>query len=168
MGAVRVDKQSPNLTIRTGVPDDYEAVLAIQKAAYGLKEAPLYGAGLPPLFETPESIADEVKHGITLVVGEIDGHVVASLRAMRLPDRTVHFCRLSVAPDRQGCGIGQKMTLALESLYPDAPAFILECGEKSDENMHIYTKLGYEKTGKTFQVENGPFCHEMRKIRRQS
>lgn len=164
-GSNHVDKQSPELTVRYGTPDDYEAALEIQRRAYFAKEAPLYGPNLPPMAETPGTLAAEIAGGKILLVGEMDGRVVASLRMKKLEDGAVYFGRLSVDPDMQGNGIGKKMALAVESFNPDAPAFVLDCGDRSDENMYIYSKLGYVKTGKTFQVENGPFCHEMRKER---
>lgn len=160
-----MDEDRTGMTFRIGCPGDYPAVLDIQRRAYKQKEAPLYGDAIPPLSETPETLAGEIADGKALLVGEMDGRVVASLRMKKRDDGAVYFGRLSVDPDMQGRGIGQKMALAVEELNPDAPAFYLDCGVDSTENMHIYTKLGYRKTGKEFQVEGGPYCLEMRKLR---
>lgn len=155
--------QKAALAIRLGRPEDYEAVLDIQRRAYRAKEAPLYGENIPPLSETPESLAHELSEGKQLVVGLLDEKIVASLRMKILEDGSAYFGRLSVDPEYQGKGFGQMMALAVEDLNPAASEFVLDCGEFSDENFHIYSKLGYRKTGKFFQVENGPKCVEMRK-----
>lgn len=155
----------PELRVRIGTPEDYPAALEIQKRAYRLKEAPLYGENLPPLRETPETMAREAAEGKILLVGEMDGRVVASLRMKTLEDGSVYFGRLSVDPDLQGRGIGKRMALAVEDLHPAAGAFVLDCGERSEENHYIYSKLGYRETGKTIDVPDGPRCVEMIKRR---
>lgn len=158
-----MDKRDFELTIRLGTPEDYSAALEIQRRAYELKEVPLYGTNLPPLSETPATLAEEAKEGKQLLVGTHGGKVVASLRMKVLEDGAAYFCRLSVDPDLQGHGIGQRMALGFEAFHPDAKEFALDCGERSDENMHIYTKLGYRPTGEAFQVPNGPRVLVMRK-----
>lgn len=153
------------LTTRLGEPADYPAALDIQRRAYKQKEAPLYGPDIPPLSETPETLTKEIAGGKRLLVGEHAGRIVASLRVQEREDGAVYFCRLSVDPDFQGNGIGQRMALAVEALHPRVREFVLDCGEKSDENMHIYTKLGYQPTGEAFQVPGGPRVLVMKKIR---
>jgi len=153
----------PALSFRLGTPDDYPAALEIQRRSYALKEAPLYGQNIPPLSETPETLAAEIAEGKQLLVGVLDGKVAASLRMKTLEDGAAYFCRLSVDPDLQGQGIGKQMVAAFEEFNRDALAFTLDCGVDSAENMHIYTKLGYRETGESFQVPNGPKCLVMRK-----
>lgn len=157
---------SAALTVRPGVADDYAAVLDIQRRAYTMKEAPLYGPDLPPLQETPETLVQEAKEGKLLLVGVRSGRVVASLRTKKLDDGSVYWCRLSVDPDLMGNGIGQQMIHAVEERNPDAPALVLDCGENSAENMHIYSKMGYRTTGEAYQVPNGPRVLVMRKERK--
>jgi Acetyltransferase (GNAT) family. len=146
---------------RLGGPDDYASVLDIQRRAYKQKEAPLYGDDIPPLSETPESLAEEIAGGKQLLVGESGGRIVASLRMKKLENGAIYFGRLSVDPDLQGRGIGQRMALAVEEFNPGAAEFVLDCGDNSLENRHIYEKLGYRETGKAIQVPNGPRCLEM-------
>ncbi len=162
-----MEKEAFELEVRFGTPADYPAALAIQHKAYGLKEAPLYGPDLPPLHETPETLATEVAAGTALLVGVHGGRIVASMRRKIKEDGSAYFYRLSVNPDLQGRGIGQRMMLAAEGLHPDAPGYVLDCGDKSAENMHIYEKIGYRKTGAVIQVPNGPRCLEMRKPNRR-
>ena len=153
------------LKIRLGTPEDYPAALAIQRRAYELKEAPLYGQNIPPMQETPETLAAEIAGGKQLLVCECCGRLTASLRMRVREDGSVYFGRLSVDPDLQGMGIGQKMTLAVEEFNPEATEFYLDCGERSDENRHIYGKLGYQVTGREHDVPGGPHCVEMKKTR---
>ncbi len=153
------------LETRLGRPEDYESALDIQKRAYLAKEAPLYGSDIPPLSETPETLAAELAGGKQLLVGLWNGKIVASLRMQILEDGTAYFCRLSVDPDVQGKGIGKKMIAAFEQRYPLAPQYALDCGVRSEENLYIYSRLGYKKTEKTLQVPNGPECVVMIKKR---
>lgn len=151
------------LTFRLGAPADYPAVLAIQHRAYALKEVPLYGEDLPPLKETPASLAAELAEGKQLLVAEHDGEVVGSMRFKILEDGSVYWCRLSVNPDLQGRGIGQRLAAAVEERHPAAKGFVLDCGRDSNENRHIYSKMGYRETGEGFQVPGGPYVLMMRK-----
>ena len=162
-----MDGTDAALAIRAGRPDDYPAALEVQRRAYAEKEAPLYGKDIPPLRETPDSLAAEIAEGKTLVLGEIDGTIVASVRMKTLGGGAVYFGRLSVDPAFQGRGIGQRMALAVEELNPGAHEFILDCGIDSLENLHIYHKLGYRETGSTIQVQDGPKCVEMTKTRKR-
>ena len=158
-------KEEYRLTFRLGEEKDYPAVLDIQRRAYQLKEVPLYGDNLPPLGETPDSIREELAKGKQLLVAEHDGVVVGSMRFAMQEDGTVYWGRLSVDPDLQGRGIGQRLVAAVEEMHPEASGFVLDCGEKSAENFHIYSKMGYVKTGEGFQVPGGPYVLVMRKGR---
>ncbi|MCD8351161.1 MAG: GNAT family N-acetyltransferase [Planctomycetaceae bacterium] len=154
---------SVSLTFRLATPEDYPALLDIQRRAYLLKEAPLYGDDLPPLKETPATLAAEVADGKQILLAECDGRVAGSLRFKPLDDGAIYWCRLSVDPDLQGNGIGQRLVAEVESRHPNALGFVLDCGKHSDENRHIYTKAGYRETGEGFQVPGGPYVLVMRK-----
>lgn len=162
-----MQKQDYSLTFRLGNEKDYPAVLEIQRRAYRLKEVPLYGEDLPPLRETPETLAQEMAGGKQLLLAEHEGKIVASMRFKVLDDGSVYWGRLSVNPDLQGRGIGQRLVRAVEDFNSEAPGFVLDCGEHSEENYHIYSKLGYAKTGEGFQVPDGPYVIVMRKDRPQ-
>lgn len=157
-------KEDIALRVRPGTPEDYEAVLAIQRRAYELKEAPLYGPDLPPLKETPATLAAELANaGRRLLVGEVAGRVAASLRMEAREDGSAYFCRLSVDPGMQGLGIGRRMVAAFEEANAGAREFVLDCGENSAENLHLYGKLGYRPTGESFRIPGGPRVLVMKK-----
>ena len=156
-------KADYELTFRIGMPEDYPAVLDIQRRAYLLKEVPLYGDNLPPLKETPETLAAEIAEGKQLLLAEHDGRVVGSMRFKILDDGSVYMCRMSVNPDCQGHGICQRAMAEVEERHPEAKGLVLECGRDSAENRYIYTKMGYRETGEGFQVPDGPYVLVMRK-----
>ena len=153
------------LTLRQSTPEDYETILEIQRHAYELKEVPLYGENLPPLQETAETLSEEAAAGKQILVGTVNNIVVASMRAQLRPNGELYWGRLSVDPSLQGQGLGQAMVQAVETFFPEAKSFVLDCGVKSEENNHIYSKFGYVATGETFQVPNGPLVQVMRKRR---
>ncbi|MDR3210342.1 MAG: GNAT family N-acetyltransferase [Planctomycetota bacterium] len=160
----------PGLCFRPGRAADFPVVLAIQRQAYQLKEVPLYGPDLPPLKETVADLAREVEEGENFLLAlistqETGERVVGSLRYHTEKEGWLHFGRLAVDPGFQGRGIAQALIRALEERHPEVKGFNLECGENSQENRHIYEKLGYRETGITYQIPQGPICREMRKAR---
>ncbi len=150
------ENMASRLRLRPAERGDFERMLAVQRAAYALKEAPLYGQNLPPFMETPETLAEAIAGGTRIFVAEVDGEVVASMRVDVLEDGEAHWSRLSVDPALMGRKIAQTMLREAEALFADAPRFSLDCGERSVENRHIYLKHGYVETGESFQVPDGP------------
>ncbi len=148
---------------RPARPEDYPALLDIQYRAYLLKEVPLYGEDSPPLKETPQTLDREAGEGKRRLVAVLAGAVAGSLMEEVLADGWVHIGRVSVDTALMGRGIGQFMMREVERMHPEAPGFVLDCGEKSVENLYIYGKLGYRKTGEGFQVPGGPYVLVMRK-----
>lgn len=51
-----------------------------------------------------------------------------------------------VHPTFQDQGVGTYLMKTLEDKFPDDSTFQLFTGEKSERNVHLYTKLGYKVT----------------------
>jgi len=56
---------------------------------------------------------------------------------------TCHISRLIVHPDQQNKGIGKKLVRAIEDRFKDVQRNELFTGHKSEQNIALYTKLGY-------------------------
>ena len=64
--------------IEVATAADVEAILAVQRAAYELKETPLYGPDLPPLREAPAMLTDELLAGVVILKAMEDSRIVGS------------------------------------------------------------------------------------------
>ena len=120
---------------------DLPAILELQKLAYR-SEAILYSDwSLPALTQTIESITEEF-HTSRFIKAVMDGTIVGSVRA----DSTEGKCevgRLIVHPEHQRKGIGSKLLLRIEALFPDSHHYELFTGSKSVGNIKLYQKHGY-------------------------
>ena len=131
--------------IRSATVVDAAQILALQKLAYE-SEARLYDDwSIPPLTQTLESLQDELRSDTVLKA--LDGeHLVGSVRAS-LRDALCRIGRLMVHPSRHGQGIGTALMRAIEARFPQASAFELFTGSRSEANIRLYRRLGYEVTG---------------------
>lgn len=132
------------LTISQAGPGDLEIILSLQKECY-LSEAELYNDfNMQPLTQTIESVKDEYQKGTLFLKGMIDDKIVASVRAA-IKDDTVHIGKLIVNTAFQGNGIGQRMMNAIEKEFNNCKQYELFTGHKSERNIYLYKKLGYNE-----------------------
>ncbi|HEY3337205.1 MAG TPA: GNAT family N-acetyltransferase [Propionicimonas sp.] len=119
---------------------DVDAVLDVQRAAFVI-EARLYDdPSLPPLLESREQLAADLDHSLGLVA--VDGdRVVGSVR-VRVDGESLHIARLSVAPDRQGRGLGALLLARAEAVAVAGEA-LLFTGHLSASNLRLYARAGY-------------------------
>ncbi len=120
---------------------DAAEILALQKLAYR-SEAALYDDDtLPPLVQTLESMAQDIREQVTLKA-VLEGRIIGSVRA-RQREETCYIGRLIVHPDLQNRGIGARLMHAIEGRFADARRFELFTGDRSAKNLYLYQKLGY-------------------------
>ncbi len=62
----------------------------------------------------------------------------------RMEGSTCHIGRLAVHPRLQRRGIGNRLTRELEGRFPRAERYELFTGHKSEGNLRLYRRLGYE------------------------
>jgi len=125
-------------------PEDAEAILELQKLAYQ-SEARLYGdESLPPLTQTLQSLREEFAASIVLKLTDA-GHLIGSVRAREV-EGVCHVGRLIVRPDLQGRGAGTMLMRHIEAAFPDANAFELFTGSRSEGNLRLYERLGYRRS----------------------
>jgi len=124
--------------------DDAEAILELQKLAYQ-SEARLYDdLTLPPLVQTLDSLRAEYPGSVVLKASD-GARIVGSVRA-REAEGVCHVGRLVVALDLQGQGIGTMLMRAIEAGFPAATRFELFTGSRSEANIRLYERLGYQRS----------------------
>ncbi len=123
--------------------DEAERILALQRLCYR-SEAELYEDwSIPPLTQTlAELLAEYDDHEI--LVARLGNEVVGSVRG-RQDDGTGYVGRLVVHPRIQRRGIGGRLMRELEGRFPRAERFELFTGHKSEGNLGLYRRLGYER-----------------------
>ena len=128
--------------IQKASTEDAREILALQKLAYVSEAEILDDFTIPPLHQTIDDILSEFDSRIFLKV-ESEGSIIASVRCC-LQDGTCHIGKLIVHPDHQNHGIGTKLLQAAESQYPNAKRYELFTSHKSEKNLYIYEKSGYQ------------------------
>lgn len=122
--------------------EDAEEILALQKLAY-LSEAGIYqDYSIPPLTQTPEQIAEDFAKQVVLKVC-VDGKIVGSVRGYT-EEGACHIGRLIVHPDFRKRGIGALLMKEIELYFEHASRFELFTGHRSEGNLRLYRRLGYE------------------------
>jgi SAM-dependent methyltransferase/RimJ/RimL family protein N-acetyltransferase len=131
--------------------DDAGEVLTLQRAAY-ITEAQAHGdLTMPPLTQTLDQLRAELADPQVTAWGiRADGRLVASVRVRLADPVTAEIGRLTVAPDRQGQGLGTRLMTATEDRLPGAVTLVrLFTGEHSQANLRLYQRLGYQETERT-------------------
>ena len=123
-------------------PEDLEAILRLQYAAYK-SEADIYNDySIQPLTQTLNEVITEYNKGVILKA-VANGHIVGSVRAYADGD-TVYIGKLMVHPDHQEKGLGKKLLSAIENTL-HRQRFELFTGYKSEKNLHLYESAGYKR-----------------------
>lgn len=124
---------------------DAGEILTVQRAAY-VSEAQLYGnPTLSALTETLNEVRAAIAAGGVLVA-RLESRVVGAVRGVR-DGEDCEIARLVVAPDMQQRGIGAALIDAVErSAVDDVRRFRLHTGDRSEANLRLYQKVGYEVT----------------------
>ncbi len=89
---------------------------------------------------------DDFRKEVFLKVS-FDGAIIGSVRAYTEQD-TCFIGQLIVHPNFQNQGIGTMLMNEIERCYSSARRFELFTGEKSERNIRLYRKLGYQAFGR--------------------
>jgi ribosomal protein S18 acetylase RimI-like enzyme len=131
-----------NVIIERAALEDAKEILDLQKLAYQ-SEAEIYDDDtIPPLTQTLEEVRNDFERQ-TFLKASMGGRIIGSVRAF-LKEETCFIGRLIVHPDFQNQGIGIKLMNEVERHFSRAERFELFTGQKSDRNIHLYQKLGYQ------------------------
>jgi ribosomal protein S18 acetylase RimI-like enzyme len=145
--------------IERATAEDAEEILALQKAAFRI-EAERYGDfTIAPLTQTLDAVRTELDTMVVLKA-VVEGRVIGSVRAVEKVG-TCYIFKLIVQPALHNQGIGASLMRAIEAAFPEARRFELFTGHRSDNNIHLYKKLGYREF-KGGVVPDGPklICFE--------
>jgi ribosomal protein S18 acetylase RimI-like enzyme len=130
------------MRIERALVDDAEEILTLQKKAYQ-SEAEIYGDfTIPPLTQTLEEIRNDFEKQLFLKA-ILDGKIVGSVRAVA-KERTCYIGRLVVHPGFQNRGIGTQLMGRIEEAFKEAERFELFTGHRSERNLYLYQKMGYQ------------------------
>ena len=130
------------ILIKKAQKEDLEKILELQYLAYQ-SEAKLFGnMDIPPLKQTIEELYNEFQKGTILKALDDIGVIIGSVRAYQ-ENGTVYIGKLMVHPKMQRKGIGTKLLLEIENVYPNQ-RYELFTSTKSINNIRLYEKLGYK------------------------
>jgi ribosomal protein S18 acetylase RimI-like enzyme len=135
-------REKSGMTIERATLSDAEEILSLQKLAYR-SEAELYSDfSIPPLLQTLEEIKKDFGNQL-LLKATLAGKIIGSVRAF-VREGTCYIGRLIVHPDFQNRGLGKELMNGIEETFKEARRFELFTGHKSEKNLHLYAKLGYQ------------------------
>jgi ribosomal protein S18 acetylase RimI-like enzyme len=138
---VLADVPTMNLTVIASI-EDAASILELQNQAYN-SEAEIYDDfAIPPLLQTLDDLKREFTTK-TVSKAVLNGQLVGSVRAWE-QGGTCYIERLIVHPEFQDHGIGTKLMHDIENCFPETKRFELFTGHKSERNINLYRKLGYQ------------------------
>ncbi len=130
------------MEITLAVIEDAAQILSLQKQAYQSEASIYQDYNIPPLTQTIEEINGEFDSQLFLKV--VHGQdIIGSVRAYS-DGFSCFLGRLIVHPKWQGKGVGSKLMKTIEAYYTDVQRFELFTGVKSQANIRLYKRLGYE------------------------
>jgi len=128
--------------IELATPQDAEAILQLQYAAYQSEAAIYDDPFIPPLTQTLDQLSAQfLTH--TFLKATIDGRLVGSVRGQRVGE-TGYIGRLVVDPAHQGRGIGSQLMALIETALAPVERYELFTGDRSTRNIELYQRLGYQ------------------------
>ena len=138
-----------SVTISVATEQDAEQIFRLQYLCFQ-SEAALYGNyRIDPLVQSPDSVRQEVASDCVFVA-RLGEEVVGSVRGKVTEDGAAAIGKLCVHPRLQGHGIGARLLRAAESALAEergATKFRLFTGHRSEGNLRLYRRVGYQTVG---------------------
>ncbi|MFE9624134.1 GNAT family N-acetyltransferase [Streptomyces sp. NPDC006527] len=138
-----------SVTISVATEQDAEQIFRLQYLCFQ-SEAALYGNyRIAPLVQTLESVRQELVSDCVFVA-RLGDEVVGSVRGSITEDGAAAIGKLCVHPRLQGHGIGARLLRAAEAALAEergATKFRLHTGHRSEGNLRLYRRVGYETVG---------------------
>lgn len=128
---------------------DAGEIMTLQRAAYVTEAQAHQDLDLPPLTQSLDELRAELGDPDVAALGvREEGRLVGAVRLRRVGS-AVELGRLTVAPDRQGKGVGSFLLREAEAAFPQTREMQLFTGEHSTANIRLYERSGYVETGRT-------------------
>ncbi|WP_030381870.1 MULTISPECIES: GNAT family N-acetyltransferase [unclassified Streptomyces] len=138
-----------SVTISVATEQDVEQIFRLQYLCFQ-SEAALYGNyRIDPLVQPLDSVRAEVAADCVFVA-RLGDEVVGSVHGTVTEDGAAAIGKLCVHPRLQGHGIGARLLRAAEAALVEergAKRFRLSTGHRSENNLRLYRKVGYETVG---------------------
>lgn len=138
-----------SVTISVATGQDAEQIFRLQYLCFQ-SEAALYGNyRIDPLVQSLDSVREEVASDCVFVA-RLGEEVVGSVRGTVTEDGAAAIGKLCVHPRLQGHGIGARLLRAAESALAEergAKMFRLHTGHRSEGNLRLYRRVGYQPVG---------------------
>ncbi|MDX2596300.1 MULTISPECIES: GNAT family N-acetyltransferase [Streptomyces] len=140
-----------SVTISVATEQDAEQIFRLQYLCFQ-REAALYGNyRIDPLVQSLDSVREEVAADCVFVA-RLGEEVVGSVRGKVTEDGAAAIGKLCVHPRLQGHGIGARLLRAAETALAEqrgATRFRLHTGHRSEGNLRLYRRVGYETVGRS-------------------
>ncbi|MFE3633147.1 GNAT family N-acetyltransferase [Streptomyces cellostaticus] len=140
-----------SVTISAATEQDAEQIFRLQYLCFQ-REAALYGNyRIDPLVQSLDSVRQEVAADCVFVA-RLGEEVVGSVRGKVTEDGAAAIGKLCVHPRLQGHGIGARLLRAAETALSEqrgATRFRLHTGHRSEGNLRLYRRVGYETVGRS-------------------
>ncbi|MFC9909366.1 GNAT family N-acetyltransferase [Streptomyces sp. NPDC059862] len=147
-----------SVIISEATDQDAEQIFKLQYLCFQ-SEAALYGNyRIDPLVQTLDSVRQEVATDCVFVA-RLGDEVVGSVRGAVTEDGAASISRLCVHPRMQGHGIGARLLRAAEAALAEergAKKFRLHTGHRSESNLRLYRRVGYETVGTSEGTDGVP------------
>lgn len=137
--------------------EDLEEILTLQKLAYQSEALICNDFNIPPLTQTLDDIREDFRNQ-TVLKSVMDDRIIGSIRAYE-KDGTCFIGRVIVHPEYQNRGIGRKLMLSVEEIFPQCHKFSLFTGKNSEKNLYFYGSLGYNQVREEYVHDTLTFVY---------
>jgi len=118
-------------------------LLVLQKASYAAEAALIGTWDIPPLKDTPRTLA---RCGETCY-GYFEGDSLVGAISYKCENDTLDIHRLVVHPDHFRKGIGRSLVAFMQETEPKARKVVVSTGAENHPARNLYLSLGFRKTG---------------------
>ena len=129
------------MKIEKARPEDLESILCLQYLAYQSEAELLNDDSIPPLRQTLEELKQEYENGTILKIVNEQRKIIGSVRGYH-KENTLFIGKLMVHPDYRGQGLGTRLLMFIENLFPKC-RYELFTSDKSLKNLNLYRRMGY-------------------------